>query len=69
VFFFSAQIMTPSIPRTLPVQGYGQISQGYGAAPRLPQLDQPVAPVPELTPAGKFLIYCLFKYFFSLNFF
>jgi len=48
---YGAQIMTPSIPRTLPVQGYGQVSQGYGAAPRLPQLDQQVAPVPELTPA------------------
>jgi hypothetical protein len=48
---YGSQIMTPSIPRTLPVQSYGQnYGQGYGAQ-RVPQFDQPAAPVPELSPA------------------
>jgi hypothetical protein len=46
---YGSQIITPQIPRTLPVQGYGS---SYGAS-RIPQFDQqPVAPpVRELSPA------------------
>jgi hypothetical protein len=53
---YGSSFITPTISRTLPVQGYGQnygqgYGQGYGATPRI-QFDQtPVAPVPELTPA------------------
>jgi hypothetical protein len=51
---YGSSLIAPTMTRTLPVQGYGgQVSQGYGSAPRL--FDQtpvpPPAPVPELTPA------------------
>ncbi|UJR10811.1 hypothetical protein I4U23_014998 [Adineta vaga] len=42
-----------SIPKTLPSQGYGQINQGYGAAPRMLAFDQPqeVQQIPIVTEA------------------
>jgi hypothetical protein len=53
------QILQPTgygttITRTLPIQGYGQVNQGYGTMPSFQQFDQVVVPqVPVLTPADQ----------------
>jgi len=49
---YGSSVIAPAITRTLPTQSYGQ-GYGYGAAPRILQLDQPVAPVVELSPADQ----------------
>jgi len=39
--FFSTLLGGPIVTqKTLPVQSYGQVSQGYGGTPLIPQLDQ-----------------------------
>jgi hypothetical protein len=51
---YGSSVIAPAITRTLPTQSFSQgYGQGYGAAPRIFQLDQPVAPVIELSPADQ----------------
>ena len=71
MFFLLILIFSSSLPKTLPIQNYGQHNQGYGGMSRLLKFDQQPEQVQQvqqmqtLTPAGKILyLFYLVKYYF-----
>jgi hypothetical protein len=59
------------VQKSLPIQSYGQVSQGYGGMPLISQFDQQQQQVPQapvLTPAGKISIFFIRKFYLNIFF-